>query len=74
MKSGRYQNASEVLRDGLRALEDRMRREDAELAALQKRIARSLDQADRGDLAEGSVEEIFERAWQRAKERRGTSG
>ncbi len=71
VKSGRYQNASEVLRDGLRVLEDRMRREDAELAALQERIGRSLDQLDRGEIAEGSVEEVFERAWQRAKERQG---
>ena len=74
VKSGRYQNASEVLREGLRALEDRISREEAELAVIQERIARSLDQADRGELAEGSVEEIFERAWQRAKERHGTSG
>ena len=71
VKSGRYQNASEVLRDGLRALEDRISREKAELAALQERIARSLDQLDRGEFAEGSVEEIFERAWQRAKQRHG---
>lgn len=32
VKSGRYQNASEVVRDGLRALEVRVERDEAELA------------------------------------------
>jgi len=34
--SGRYQNASEVLRDGLRLIEERERREDAKLEALRQ--------------------------------------
>ena len=71
MESGRYQNASEVIRDGLRALEDRIKREAAELAEIQDRIGRSLDQFDRGDYAEGTAEEAFDRALARAKERRG---
>ncbi|MCG8354957.1 MAG: type II toxin-antitoxin system ParD family antitoxin [Kiloniellales bacterium] len=70
VESGRYQNASEVMRDGLRALEDRIKREEAELAAIQDRIGRSLDQLDRGAFAEGSVEDVFDRAFARAKERR----
>ena len=71
MESGRYQNASEVIRDGLRALEDRIKREAAELAEIQDRIGRSLDQLDRGNYAEGTVEEAFDRALTRAKKRRG---
>ena len=71
MESGRYQNASEVIRDGLRALEDRIKREAAELAEIQDRIGRSLDQLDSGDHAEASAEEVFDRAFTRAKERRG---
>ena len=70
LESGRYQNASEVMRDGLRALEDRIKREEAELAEIQSRVGRSLDQLDRGEYAEGSVEDVFDRALARAKERR----
>ena len=70
LESGRYQNASEVMRDGLRALEDRIKREEAELAEIQDRIGRSLDQLDRGEYAEGTVEDVFDRAFVRARERR----
>lgn len=67
--SGRYQNASEVMRDGLRALEDQIAREDAALKMLQDRIIRSLDQLDRGEVAEGTSDEILDRAFQRALKR-----
>jgi antitoxin ParD1/3/4 len=51
--SGRYQNASEVLRDGLRLIEERDNREAAKLRALR-------DAADRGftDLDEGRFVEL----------------
>ena len=71
LASGRYQNASEVMREGLRALEDRIKREETELAEIQDRIGRSLDQLDNGQFAEGTVEEAFDRAFARAKEHGG---
>ena len=71
LKSGRYQNASEVMREGFRALEDRTKREETELAEIRGRIGRSLDQLDRGEFAEGRAEEAFDQAFARAKERRG---
>lgn len=71
VKSGRYQNASEVMRDGLRALEERLKREEAELAEMRSRIGLALDQLDSGSCAEGSVDEVFDDALATARERQG---
>lgn len=53
MSTGRYQNASEVLRDGLRLVEQRERRDAAKLAALRAAVDEG-----RADLATGRYVEI----------------
>ncbi len=64
--SGRYQNASEALRAGLRLLE----REEDETEILRTRLMLSLEEARRGDLAEGSGEAVIRRAFAAARARR----
>ena len=58
--SGRYQSASEVVREGLRLLEDRQRRGQAELERARTLIQEGADQLDRGQVVDG---ETFFREW-----------
>lgn len=57
--AGRFQNASEALRAGLRLLE----REETELRELRERLTRGVQQARDGDLAAGSGADAIRRAF-----------
>jgi antitoxin ParD1/3/4 len=52
VESGRYQNASEVLREGLRLVERRETEEAAKLKALRAAARAGVDALDRGEFKE----------------------
>jgi antitoxin ParD1/3/4 len=52
VKTGEYQNASEAVRDALRALQQRRREDALKLKALRAQIKSGIDALDRGDFVE----------------------
>ena len=52
VEAGEYQNASEAIRDALRALQQRRKEDSLRLKALRAQIKIGVDALDRGDFAE----------------------
>ena len=52
VKSGEYQNASEAVRDALRALQQRRREDALKLKVLRAQVKAGVDALDRGDFVE----------------------
>ena len=77
VKSGRYQNASEVLREGLRLIEQREAQEAAKLQALQQAARTGLADLDAGryrDIQDGELEETIAHLGRRASEQVNAPG
>jgi antitoxin ParD1/3/4 len=66
--SGRYQTASEVIREGLRLLENQERDRSVRFKALKKRLETACAAADRGELVDPqrALDKIAELKRQRA--------
>ncbi len=56
VEAGEYQNASEAIRDALRALQQRRREDSLRVKALRAQIKAGADALDRGDFVE--VEDV----------------
>lgn len=72
VETGRYQNASEVLREGLRLIEQRERLESAQLAALREAAAKGWADIDAGryvDIADEQLEDTIGQLGRKAAER-----
>jgi antitoxin ParD1/3/4 len=52
VETGEYQNASEAIRDALRALQQRRKEDRLRLTALRAQIKAGVDALDRGEFAE----------------------
>ena len=68
VKSGRYQTASEVVREALRLLQQQEKEREQRLRQLKVKLQRGATQAERGELLDG--DEVFEELRQMIDERR----
>jgi len=72
VEDGRYRSASEVVREGLRLLQEREEERAARLEALRRDIQVGTDQLDRGEGVDG--EEAFDRVLARIQHRESAAG
>jgi antitoxin ParD1/3/4 len=70
VEAGRYRIASEVVREGLRLLQEREEEHAARMTALRQDIRVGLDELDRGEGVDG--EEVMDRIMARIGDREGS--
>lgn len=70
VESGKYQTASEVVRDGLRLLLEREELHRTKLEELRREIAIGIQQADQGDVAPLDAKETLARVRSKPQSRK----
>ncbi|MBL8672040.1 MAG: type II toxin-antitoxin system ParD family antitoxin [Alphaproteobacteria bacterium] len=58
VKSGKYQNASEAMRDAVRALQRRWQEDELKLEVLRKLVQDGIDDLDRGRFTEIAIQDL----------------
>lgn len=77
IRSGRYQNASEVLREGLRLVERREAEEAAKLTALREAASQGFADLEQGryrDIGDDELDDYIARLGRRGAERAQNAG
>ena len=70
VESGKYQTASEVIRDGLRLLLEREEIHQKKLGELHREIAIGIEQADQGNVAPLNAKETLARVKEKRRSRK----
>ena len=60
IQNGKYQSASELVRDALRLLRREKEQDELKLSLLRREVGRGADQADAGEFSTRSLDEIAE--------------
>lgn len=71
VKTGQYQSASEVVRAGLRLLDQDLKRHQAELDEIRKRVRTSLKAEANGQYTEGSPKEVIAEVFDKVVKSKG---
>lgn len=69
VETGRYNSASEVLREALRLMQEKDEIRELQLAQVRRQIDRGMDALASGDIVEGTASELYQQSIERSRRR-----